>query len=78
MKELIAAGDGNSEVSNIVYLDILDENADSDETMLQVAENLLEDMESIDHDGYVVVVGDGKTYDHLLNLKRLVLYMGSH
>jgi hypothetical protein len=29
--------------------------------MLQVAGKLLEDMHSCVHDGYVVVVGDGKT-----------------
>jgi hypothetical protein len=61
----------SAEQSNIVYMDILDENADSDETMLQIAEKLLEDMHCCDHDGYVIVVGDGKTYDHLLKIKRV-------
>ena len=39
--------------------------------MLQVDEKLIEDMKDCDRDGYVVVVGDGKTYDHLAKIKRL-------
>ena len=35
LKQLVAAEGENREVSNIVYMDILDEHADSNETMLQ-------------------------------------------
>ena len=57
--------------SNIYYMDLLDENPDSDETMLLVAEKLLNELQSDYQDGYIVLVGDGKTYEHLMNIKRL-------
>ena len=68
-----------TEPSNIYYLEILDENPDSAEAMLQVAEDLLE---KFDQQKYVVLVGDGKTYQHLTNIKhryaldRLLIFPG--
>ena len=38
---------------------------------MQIAEQLLEDVEDSDHNKYVVVVGDGKTYDHLAKIKKV-------
>lgn len=54
--------------SNIYYMEILDENPDSNETMRKLAEILLDNVSS-DHQGkYVILVGDGKTYDHLMQI----------
>ena len=36
-----------------------------------VAEKLLTELQSDFQHGYVVLVGDGKTYEHLVNIKRL-------
>lgn len=69
-KNLLAAADSATyEQSNVFYMDMLDENADSEDTMFQVAQSLLEDL-TPDQNQHVVLVGDGKTYDHLLKLKK--------
>ena len=52
-----------------MYIDIINENADSRETMENVLERLYATMGLNSHLKYLVVVGDGKTYDHLLKLK---------
>ena len=54
--------------SRIYYTEILGENADSEETMTHVVEELL-DKFSAAQQKWVVLVGDGKTYDHLQNVK---------
>ena len=51
-------------------MDILDENADSQETMAEVSELVIEKMLS-GSQKWVVLVGDGKTYEHLQKVKRL-------
>ena len=56
-------------------MDLVDENPDSDETMMLVAEKLLTELQSDVQHGYVVLVGDGKTYEHLVNIKRLYAWL---
>jgi hypothetical protein len=54
-------------------MDILNENPDSEETMVDVAEQLLGEFQGTQD--YTVVVGDGKTYMHLMNTKKMYLSM---
>ena len=56
--------------SNIYYMEVIDENPDSTETMKLVSELLL-DKPALSIGGYTVVVGDGKTYTHLQKVKSL-------
>ena len=56
--------------SVIYYMDLLDENADSEETMAEVAEMVNSQITS-ECQKWVLLVGDGKTYDHLIKVKRL-------
>ena len=55
----------------IHYMEILDENPDSNDTMKQVPELLLDNISSDYQRKYVILVGDGKTYDHLMQIKHL-------
>jgi len=47
-------------------MELVDENPDSDATMMSIAEQLLEKLK---YQEYVILVGDGKTYEHLMNIK---------
>ena len=52
-------------------MEILDENPDFNDTMRHLSEFLLEQVSS-DHQGkYIVLVGDRKTYHHLMKIKFL-------
>ena len=59
-----------TEKSKIHTLEIIDENADNDQTILQVAKDLVDKFSVSDHQNYVILVGDGKTYEHLMCIKR--------
>ena len=73
LKDIVANPKKDLEVdsSSIYYMELLDENPDSDETVRHVAELLMQDAVSEYQHHYVLLVGDGKTYEHLRNIKRL-------
>ena len=52
-------------------MEIIDENPDNNDTMKNIAELLFENAASIHQDNYIVIVRDGKTYDHLIQIKNL-------
>ena len=62
---------GSTCKSNIYYMELIDENPDSTETMRQVAELLLGSLNSDYQEDYVILIGDGKTYQHLMELKTI-------
>ena len=57
------------ERSKVNFLYVLDENADNRETMKFTLDKLYTDVEIHKTLNYLVVVGDAKTYDHLVSLK---------
>ena len=56
--------------SIIYYMELVDENPDSADTMRCVSDLLLHTAVSKYQDDYVVLVGDGKTYQHLMQIKQ--------
>lgn len=70
LREFILPTIADHNASTIYYTELIDENADSEETMTHVAEMVIEKVQS-DSQRWIVLVGDGKTYDHLLKVKRL-------
>ena len=60
----------DSNPSLIYYMELLDENADSQETMAEVSELVLEKVLS-NSQKQVILVGDGKTYEHLRTVKHV-------
>jgi len=49
---------------------LVDENADSDETMMLITEKIFDELQTKHRNGYLIIVGDGKTYENLKNIKR--------
>ena len=60
---------GQSQPSTVYYMELLNENPDCTETMSLVAEDLLSKFDGV-QDGWVLLVGDGKTYKHLMSIKK--------
>ena len=58
-------------MSKIHYMELVNENPDSDDTMSLIAEDIIDKLGSTVQDGWVVIVGDGKTYQHLRNIKQM-------
>ena len=56
--------------STVHYLELVDENPDSSETMCVVTEDILNKFGDKVQNGWVLLVGDGKTYKHLMNIKK--------
>jgi len=63
-------GNETVEPSQIHYTELINENPDSDEIVCIVAEDLHEKFDIKEQDGWVVLVGDGKTYHHLMSIKQ--------
>lgn len=55
--------------SNVHYLELLDENPDSINTLAFIADYLLKEFSSECQNGYIILVGDAKTYQHLIKIK---------
>ena len=55
--------------STVYYMELINENPDCTETMSLVAEDLLAKFDEA-QDGWVILVGDGKSYRHLMNIKK--------
>ena len=51
------------------YFDVLDENADSRDTMVEVVSKLYHEFSIGKSKSHLIVVGDAKTYQHLQNIK---------
>ena len=52
-------GSESPRVSHIHYMELLNENADSQETMLHISDYVLSELHSQYQDGWVLLVGDG-------------------
>ena len=59
--------DSQSEQSNVVYTDILDDYADNKDTILHTLSVLRDKLQVGTKLNYLGVVDDRKTYDHLKN-----------
>lgn len=70
-KQLYAIGGDEVCPSTIYYMELVDEHPDSIETMRYVSELLLHTYNTPKQSGYVLLTGDGKTYEHLMEVKRL-------
>ena len=70
MRSFISLPNTVQSPSSIQYLELINENADSEETMLHVAEELIAIFEKNAHQKWIVLAGDGKSYYHLSNIKR--------
>ena len=55
---------GTINTSNLYYMEIVDENRDSYETVTSVSDLLLHTANTEYQNDYVVIVGDGKTYEN--------------
>ena len=51
-------------------MELVDENPDCEETMAQIAEDLLERFSVGAQQGWMVLVGNGKAYEHIIKVKQ--------
>ena len=58
----------------LYYMELLDKHIDSSDTMKHVSDILVQKASSSHQENYVLLVGDEKTYEHLMNIKRAELY----
>ena len=58
------------QASKVRYMELVNENPDSDKTISLVAEDILDKFGNNVQDRWVVLVGDCKTYQHLMNVKQ--------
>lgn len=70
-KQLYAISCDKINPSTIYYMELVDEHPDSSETMRYVSELLLNTYNTPNQSGYVLLTGDEKTYEHLIEVKRL-------
>lgn len=61
---------GDTEKSNVFYLGVLNEHADNINTIKEVVETLHQEVVGQRSMENLLVVGDGKTYFHLVKLKQ--------
>ena len=59
-----------TEKSNVVFLSVVNAHADKPETVKYVLDELENDLLKNKQYSHMVVVGDAKTFDHLINLKK--------
>jgi len=59
---------GPCQINN--YMELVNEHPDSYKTMCLVAEDLLEKFDTKEQQGWVELVVDSKTYQHLMNIKQ--------
>lgn len=70
-QQLYAIGGDEICPSTIYYMELVDKHPDSTDTMRYVSELLINTFSSSKQSGYVLLTGDGKTYEHLMEVKRL-------
>ena len=51
------------------YMELVDENSDSEEIVAQIAEDLIDKLGKGSQQGWVMLAGDGKTYKRLMSIK---------
>jgi len=61
--------DAEKQISNVYCMELVDENPESKQTMAQIAEDLTDTFGKGSQQGWVMLVGDGKTYKHLMSIK---------
>ena len=49
---------------------LVDESADPDETMMLVTDKIMDELKTKDWNSHLIIVGGGKTYEQLKNIKR--------
>ena len=61
--------DADKQKSKMYYMELVNENSDSEETMALIAEDLIDKFGKGSQQWWVMLVGDGETYKHLMSIK---------